>query len=298
MICDVLIITGKDACLGGGHFQRMAALLWRLRTKYYVHACMFVSQSDGKFPVELEKWRVEKIHPARLIVRDMRDSEKDEIHKLKKMGSVCVIDDRGKGRMIADLRVDLLPHFEKTDDAVKGSFLYGYNFIQNLEALSGESIEKKIDVAIYEGFSGDARDYLLSLIPEKLSFCLLGGVKPLCGIKGGNHKCEDDNYARLLCASKVALSHFGIFLYEAHAAHCRPIAVNPTEYHSAISDCAMDDLDLINIGVRETFDSTKAKEAILASAQNPWCTAVESEEVLRKVLQSADDFIEYLLKFL
>lgn len=296
MKCEVLIITGKDAALGGGHFQRMATLLWRLRTQYRVSACMLVSPNEGIIPRELEKWCIETIQPAGLIIRDKRDSAEEEIRELKKMGKVCVIDDRGDGRASADMRVDLLPHYEKTDDAVRAGFLYGYNFIQNLEALSGETIEKEIDVALYGGFSGEARDYLLSLLPDNCSYYLLGGEKLLRGIKGAREKSEDGNYARILCASKAVLSHFGVFLYEANAAKCRIVAVNPTEYHSAISNSARGELDLINFGVRGTFDVTKAKEAVREVLQRPRCSVVESGEVLREVLLSADEFIEWLLK--
>lgn len=298
MICDVLIITGKDNNLGSGHFQRMAALLWRLRTKYRVNAYMLVSPNNGTYPLELKELLVEKTQPAGLIVRDMRDSHEYEIRELKKLGKVCVIDDRGKGRMIADVRIDLLPHFEKTDDAANGSFLYGYNFIQNLEALAGNSIEKKIDVAIYSGFSGESCDYLLTLLPDNCSYCLLGGAKPLIREKGESVQIFDDNYARLLCASKVAMSHFGIFLYEAFAAQCRIVTVNPTKYHSEISESAKEALNLINVGVRGAFDSAKAKDVVLKTLRETLCTVVDSGKVLEGVLLSTDRFAEYLLGLL
>ncbi len=298
MICDVLIITGKDESLGSGHFQRMATLLWRLRTKYGVNAYLFVDPNDGTCPLELKKWLVEKIQPARLIVRDMRDSSAEEIQALKKFGKVCVIDDRGEGRASADIRIDLLPHFEKTHDAVSGSFLYGYNFIQNLEALAGDTIEKKIDIVIYAGYSGEARDYLLTLLPDTCSYCLLGGEKPFIGVKGGSEQSVEGNYARFLCASKAAMSHFGIFLYEAYASGCNIIAVNPTEYHSAISDCAGEELELKNVGIRGSLNITTSKQVISECIQKPRCSIVESGEILKKILLSADNIIEYLLKFL
>ncbi len=298
MICDVLIITGKDTSLGSGHFQRMATLLWRLRTKYRVNAYLFVDPNDGACPGELKKWLVEKIQPARLIIRDKRDSSEEEIQDLKKFGKVWVIDDRGEGRSRAEIRIDLLPHFEKTNDAVKGSFIYGYNFIQNLDVLAGEMIEKKIDVAIYGGFSGEARDYLLTLLPDNCSYCLLGGADSRIGVKGGSEQIIEGNYARFLCASKAAMSHFGIFLYEADASRCNIIAVNPTEYHSSISDCAGEKLELINLGIRGSFDIVTAKKVISEGIQKPRHNIVESGEVLKKTLLCVDNFIEYLLKFL
>lgn len=298
MKCDVLIVTGRDGNLGSGHFQRMATLLWRLREKFCVRACMFVQPNEGGCPPELVQWLVGTIEPAGIIVRDMRDSTEDEIRDLQKKGKVCVIDDRGAGRLRADIRVDLLPHFEKAHDAVRGSFVYGYNFIKNLEELADEIVEKSTDVAIYGGFSGEARDFLMTIIPDNCSYYLLGGARPVSGVKGGKERPKEGNYARILCASKVAISHFGIFLYEAHASLCHVVSVNPTEYHSAISDCAKDDLNLINFGIRGAFDTEMAKKELQKRIQNPRCNAVESGKVRDRALESVDRFVEHLLGFL
>ncbi len=298
MTCDVLIITGKDARLGGGHFQRMAALAWRLANKFQLRVRMIINPREGDAPDELSTLITDEIASASLIVRDMRDSSEKEIIALKKYGKVCVIDDRGKGRTEADYRIDILPHFERKDDAVRGHFLYGYNYIKNLEALKGEIVPKSCDVVLYGGFAGDSGTLLRSIIPDNCSYYILGHRGVIAGTKGIGEEQTSINYARALCASKAALSHFGIFLYEAHAALCRVAAAHPTDYHSAVCESARDELELVNLGVHGSFDVEAAKHAVSALIRKPLCDNVNSAQIMEKALSSVDRFAESLLSLL
>jgi hypothetical protein len=159
-------------------------------------------------------------------------------------------------------------------------------------------VPKTFDAVLYGGFAGDAGALLRSIIPDNCSYYILGHHGAIAGRKGIGEEHASINYARALCASKAALSHFGIFLYEAHAALCRVAAAHPTDYHSAVCESARDELDVVNFGVHGSFDVEEAKRAVLALIRKPVCDNVNSAQVMEKALSSADTFAESLLSLL
>ncbi|MCX7677939.1 MAG: hypothetical protein N2316_01845 [Spirochaetes bacterium] len=297
MMWDVWIVTGVNENLGSGHFQRMAALAWRLRHRYCMRVCMRVMPCVGTIPHEIQEFIQNDVDGAQLILRDMRDSSIEEIAWLKTKGKVCVIDDRGMGRKIADFRIEILPHYVKTDDIIEGNFLYGFNFMRSLELIDAETVEKNIDIAIYGG-NKRTKELLISLIPENARYCLVGGEKIFLGEKGIYERAENINYAFSLCASKVALSHFGIFLYEASLTKCHVDSINPTDYHSRLSDCAQNRIRITNFGTWNSLNVNEAQKTIRLQIQRPISCEIFPSQILSTALGSIDAFIEGLFGML
>ncbi|HEY1406141.1 MAG TPA: hypothetical protein VF857_05985, partial [Spirochaetota bacterium] len=188
-----------------------------------------------------------------LIIRDMRDSDREDIFALKKTAPVVVIDDCGDGRLLADCAIDLLPNlihppFAPTFDAAP--FLFGYNFTRAITMLDDQSFEKDIDLVVYTGVapSPEYQSFITRLVPESWRILIADGTEcALCS--EGKKTGEIASYAESLLRSKILLSHFGISLFEGKLCGCALASVNPTAYHSALADLVRDSMGVVNFGV-------------------------------------------------
>jgi len=263
---EITIVTGWGNHLGTGHIQRMTNLVDFINGHTSMGA-FIVSDSIPEFiPSHLRSSFTRTIQPGcRLIVRDKRDSSIEEMTSLKQSGRVITIDDCGPGRELADCAIDLLPNL-KYSITKKGLFIYGYAFSDSIRRLGNQPIRKDIDYALYCGInpSREIVDFFLSLVPVKSSCAVLAGNASFI-INNGEKLPLDRSYAETLLSTRVLISHFGITLYEGQLAQCRLITMNPTEYHSHLSDRAGSELNCINIGVTGSIDITEAR-ATLARA--------------------------------
>ncbi len=282
----IAVLVGWGEKYGTGHIQRMAALIRHLNTKTDVEALLW-SDSPPKFITGLATIPTGKVRGNRidLIIRDMRDSSAEEMLSLKDRAPVLALDDLGPGRSEADFVLDLLPHAsgllsgEGTPD--DGLFIFGDTFISGLARLGERVIEKTIDYALYTGFGASSEyiTFLKSLLPRSSTNALLQGSSLLVSDSSGSREFGQSDYSLLLLSSKVLISHFGVSLYEAAAAGCRPVAINPTAYHSLLSDHAPTSLGLRNLGVSGTIDREKAVEEIIEAARKPVCDRISASQV-------------------
>lgn len=294
----IAIISGWDGGLGRGHIQRMASLLDHLVRRTDMPAVLLAERPPDFFPEDLRR----HVRPASrgrvaLFVRDMRDSTAEEIRLLKKTAPVLCVDDLGPGRDLADRAVDLLPNPARSDRHPDGGlFLYGYSFCTALSKLGDAVIPKTIDCAIYPGAmsSDDDVRVLLSLVPDGSACAVLRGRDSF--LRRGTYVKEigQDEYARLLLSSRLLISHFGISLYEARAARCRPVALNPTEYHSNLCDIAPAELGIKNLGTRDTFDPSAAAATIREILAEPSVGEVSASLVHSAVRENLDRFCALL----
>ena len=290
MKTDIVIVTGMGAGLGSGHFQRMASLLTGLRDRHRLAVSMIIDPRGGEVPGEILPHVTEEIGVPGLIIRDMRDSTAGEVELLRRHATVCVIDDRGAGRERADFAMDILPHpdGDSGGNTVRGDFLYGYNFLQSLITLEKPVIEKTVDFIAYAGALPDpgGAEWLASVLPRGSDWFLLGKGRPVHYGRDGARAHTDEGYAEMILASRVAITHFGLFLYEASVSGCGLVTVNPTEYHSALADIAGREMELTNLGV---FPGDGREEAalLLKKALDSF-TGKEAgrDETARRVIES------------
>ena len=99
-------------------------------------------------------------------------------------------------------------------------------------------------------------------------------------------------HAEIILSSKAILTHFGITLYEGLISKCRLLSLNPSEYHSRLSDFIMKRTNLINLGEYYKLNITVAKEIIKKVINSPLCMEIDSEEVYCKTIEELDKFIE------
>ncbi len=228
---DITILTDSGPHIGQGHWQRMLLFAWYCShngipvTLVHTHG---VSAPSG-FPVMV----CDSIpQHTDCIIRDMRDSSKEEIENLSAIAPVIVIDDCGEGRSLAHAAIDLLPNiYGTTANTFESSvplFLYGYNFYQSL-TLAPQAIAKDIDCFIYAS-TFDAKP-LCEIIGNTHSFVCSDGTT----LTTNTGIAHDTHYSNLIARSKVVISHFGITVYEAMLCNCNCIIVNPTAYHNKLS---------------------------------------------------------------
>jgi hypothetical protein len=294
----IAIKTSAGEFLGTGHLQRMCSLLWYLNEYKNIRAFLVSDIIYNSIPDALKKYYKTDIDfSPDIIIRDMRDSSEDEIVFLKRTAPVLAIDDNGPGRKAADNAIDILPNPEAEKKEFNSRiFIYGYNFLKALQGLKNKKINKDLDFVLYPGNSAgpDYIDLFASLLPEKSDYAVLQGDNSFV-IKNGNKKNSmESSYAETILSSKAVISHFGITLYEGSLAGCKIIAINPSEYHSKLTDMAGDYLNAINLGVDANLKITDAKIIIKKAVQSPLCSAVKAADVYRKVIDGLENFCSLL----
>lgn len=227
----ITIITDSGPHIGQGHWQRMLLL------SYYCSRnsidVTLLNKTGARTPEGFPIVVADSIpHHTHCIIRDMRDSTKEEIQNLSAIAPVIVIDDCGSGRLCAHAAIDLLPNISgKTANTVTSTvplFLYGYNFYQSLSQ-APRTITKDIDCFIYASTF------------DATPLCKAFGLHIRFVCSDGNRFTTNTelspytNYAQLIARSKVVISHFGITVYEALLCNCHCVIVNPTSYHNELS---------------------------------------------------------------
>jgi len=277
----------------------MAALLWHCRAGQRVSPYLLHSEIPDFFPGPLKEM-ASPAGKADLIVRDMRDSTVEEMEELRKQGPVVALDDLGPGSGRADVQINLLPMPDSEpaarDRAVPECFLYGYGFLSSLERVGGKPLPREVDFAFYPGDGGDEYiSFVLSLLPPKASCVVLGRKGPRLFRKGAFVESPGlKEYAETLLTARVVISHFGITLYEARAAGCEVVSLNPTDYHSRLSDRAPLALNMLNLGTRESIRKEEAAALLksrLASAREE---RADPKKVLEDVRSRLDAFCAFL----
>lgn len=292
----IAIVTAASPALGSGHLQRMTTLLWHLVEVSDLDAVVVAREVGPFFPDPLRPYlRASLPDRAALIIRDMRDSTEDDIEHLARRGPVLAIDDAGPGRALADCAIDLLPN-PTTGASEPEAFIYGWGYVDSLRALAAEDasdIARDIDCAIYPGaFADEARiERLLGLMPAGATSAVLRGAGSFVFRTGAERRPVGScPYARLLLSSRALLSHFGVALYEAHAAGCRPLALNPTAYHARLADLARTRLPVENLGVDGDDDDALLRRRIDAALAAPSPRAVSVHEAFDAVMSRLDAF--------
>ena len=275
----ISIISEWGKTYGHGHLQRMAGLVNFLNSKQSIDSFII---SKNNPPDPFQDFIIPEIKDeTSLIIRDMRDSSEEEIEALKKHAKVLVIDDNGKGKKNADFAIDLLPVPGKNGNYMPECFLYGYNFIQSINNIKEKTIEKSIDLAIYPGMSPDETliNRIISSLPETTRIVVL---------KGNNSLPE------AIISSKVLLTHFGITLYEGDLCGCRIITINPTDYHSELTELIKNELNIINLGILDGLDIEKSIKIINQAIDRPRSMNIELIKIKKIINCRMENFYNYL----
>ncbi|MBN2039024.1 MAG: hypothetical protein JW864_03220 [Spirochaetes bacterium] len=295
----IALKTCYNTSLGMGHIQRMCSLAWYLNANKKLKAYIVSDDVPDTFPDELKPYLKNTIDfSPEIIIRDMRDSETDEIIQLKKTGKIVCIDDNGPGAEKADYIIDILPNLKPHEKSLKfNSYIYGFNFLKSLENLKKRIINKNIDFSVYPGNSAEEEyiDFLISILPEKSNFAMLCGKKSY--LRTNEKKIPMSNsYADVLLSSKILVSHFGITLYEGLISGCGLITINPSDYHSDLTDLIKNKFNLINLGESGKLNSNDAEQAAEKMLKNAeFDNKVNPAEVHQKVLNGLEEFYNLIL---
>lgn len=301
----IAIKTSWGKYFGMGHLQRMTSVLWFLNEIKNKKTFLITDSIPEAFPEELNKYVKKNIDflPS-LIIRDMRDSSKDEIESLRETCKVVSIDDNGIGRTIADYAIDILPNPEKAIKRPglkhKNIFLYGYNFINALFKIKDKTIKKYLDFAIYPGNSADSGriDILTSSLPLNSNFAILNGKDSYTVINGVRKPLKESSYALTILSSKVLISHFGITLYEGFISGCRLFTINPTPYHSLLANMAENNLGLTNLGIYDKINKEETAYILKKSVITPLYRTISGEDVYKTTMDNLEEFYNLLITIL
>lgn len=280
----VSIVTGWGATLGSGHVQRMACLADYLIRERGTRAIIAAGAAPEFLPAAVQDlFAPEPMPGSACIIRDCRDSTVDEMIRLKAIAPVIAIDDCGPGREHADLAIDLLPNLRYSIYR-KDTFIFGYNFADSIRSLGNRRIEKTIDVALYCGMDTppDTLRLLVSLLPDHATAAVLAGEHSYY-IQNGVRSPLDMPLSEALLSAKVLLTHFGITLYEGHAARCRLACINPTSYHADLAERARKDLGILNLGVIGQANPEQARSALASAIRSIPAESIEAAGILRAI---------------
>jgi hypothetical protein len=296
--CAILTAWGES--YGMGHFQRMLFLSRYLEGKG-IPVSLVVNPAEPLPPKEESNIYSQEIpEGSDLIIRDRRDSTRDEIESLMKKAPVIVIDDCGEGRSFACGAIDCLPDLEhwKGDRSFKESpFLFGLTFAQTINDAAGRSFDKDIDLCVYTGHdpSDEYRKYLLAAVPGGMTAVLCDGSRNLM-VRDGKTTDDGPAYPEALLRSKILLTHYGVTLFEGKLCGCALATVNPTTYHDALADRVRNYLGMINFGLSDTATPEKMKKGLKETI--PLAQRIDVDTVRRQIVMHTDLFIARLEEIL
>lgn len=297
----IALVTSCGGGFGTGHLYRMATLLDFLLVDRNLESYL-VAETLPHFPDKnLSAHVVEDIpRNTTLIIRDMRDSSVEEIKSLKRIAPVMVIDDCGEGRGQADEAVDLLPNL-KFSSSLKPfdemPFLFGYNFYSAVKALlPGDKLPKRFDFCFYAGADPTVEyiSFVKSLLPSTVSAIIVDGKKTLL-YEHGKTTESDIQYPEPVLFSENLISHFGITLFEAYLCGCNVFTINPTLYHSQLSDTAT--VELTNFGIYPDINTEKAKKDLKASV-SIHRKVMSADELKNQVVRHTERIFKFIEPFM
>lgn len=299
----ITIVTGTGGILGTGHIQRMLNLAVHLNRKNNFSASIFLTQNEYPLEEKFNGLTTTAISAdTDLIIKDMRDSTIEEMNSLRRIAPVLTIDDSGTGRDLADYIINLLPVPSVNGNAVKPEtslFIYGYNFTEGISLLiDNNSLTKDIDVTVYAGYN-PAPELISSIresIPDSADTVLLKGGEAV-NLSGDVLKSETP-YAEIISRSKIVITHFGLTMFEADACRCKIAALNPTLYHSKLTEIVSADFDVIYSGEYNTLSPEILKNRIEAELKNNTETMISPEEILKKINNGTENLIRYIEKII
>jgi len=295
----ITIVTGTGGILGTGHIQRMLCLAERLNREKSFSASILLKQNVYPLPDKFNSLLTDTI-PADtgLIIRDMRDSSIEEIRSLKKSAPVLAIDDSGEGANYADHKISLLPVPSgglRNDKPDISKFLYGYNFTRGINLLKDRNhLKRDIDVAVYAGYDPSAEliSQIKKSIPENTSSLLLSGGR--AARLTGDISPENINYAEVLSRAKLVITHFGLTMFEAHACGCSIAALNPTSYHSTLTDMISVEFNIIYSSEYRLLSPDVLRNVIDKELNNYNGQYISINVILKKINICTENFIDYI----
>ncbi len=294
----IAIKTSWSDTLGMGHIQRMTSLLWFFNENKKVRTYLLCPSVPDSYPPELLQYVKPDIDfSPDIIFRDMRDSSEQEITNLKKSGKIITIDDNGPGRKLADHAIDILPNPDAATKVLPyENFIYGYNFLKSLSEIREKEIKKEVAFAIYPGNAAKDEyiDFLISLLPENSGYAILKGKDSFIVKNGVKRSLNESAHAETIISSQVLISHFGLTIYEGYISQCRLVTINPSEYHSRLSELVREKFKLENLGVYSKINNKEAIITIKKTAQSPLTGSVKTKNVYNKIIEGLEEFYNVL----
>lgn len=300
---NITIVTGTGGPLGTGHLQRMLNLVSYLEEKNEFEVSLLIKSGTFPLPEKFSRIKIDRF-PAKadLIIRDMRDSEINEILALNKIAPVLAVDDAGEGRSRAAFSIDLLPPPERHSSGSQFNierFIYGYNFSLGIESLGNEYLDARdIDITIYAGFNPS--DELLSSISRSIPggrrAIILSAGKPV--VLTGDPLPDDISYAEILTSSRIVMTHFGITMFEADICGCMVAALNPTRYHSELTDSIKNSIRLVHSAEYKTFDPVLMGDDIENALRKNHSEGFYANDILSRINNGLENFTRYIYKIL
>jgi hypothetical protein len=295
----ITIVTGTGGIFGTGHMQRMLNLAVHLNRTENFNASIFLKHREYPLEEKFNSLLTNTIPSGTgLIIRDMRDSSSEEMQLLKQTAPVLAIDDSGEGCEYADYAINLLPTASgnlKSIRLEKSLFLYGYNFAEGIALLNEKnSFLRDIDIALYAGYepSPELLSSIKTSIPDTFNSVLLAGGKAL-NFTGEILKPEIP-YAEIISRSKIVITHFGLTMFEADACGCKIAALNPSAYHSSLTELVRKDFDIIYSSEYKNFAPDDLKRSVESESVYNTEKDFSPSDIINKINTSTENFIKYL----
>ena len=295
----IVIVTGTGGIFGTGHMQRMLNLAVHLNRTDNLSTSIYLKRKEYPLDEKFNSLLTNTIPAGTgLIIRDMRDSSSEEMQLLKQAAPILAIDDSGEGCEYADYAINLLPAASGNLNKIrleKSLFLYGYNFAEGIALLNEKNdFKRDIDIAVYAGYepSPELLSSIKKSIPDSFNSVLLTGGKAV-NFTGEILKTEIP-YAEIISRSKIVITHFGLTMLEADACGCKIAALNPTAYHSSLTDLVRKEFDIIYSSEYKNFAPDALKKEVESESVYNTEKDFSPSDIINKINTSTENFIKYL----
>ncbi len=280
----VLFCTACGGSYGMGHLKRCLSVIDE--GKSYFESLVYIYKGDkesirkrgelfGNYtfirdPGEWEAFQID------LIVSDMRDTTKKDMHKLKRRAPVISIDDMGAGKDLSCVSINSLP--------LVGDFYSNYHGPEyivignDIKHVTPLPFHKKEGVIVSFGGSDPSNltGYITSILESlRIKPRIIRGPfyhHNMSGLKGEIIEAPVDLYD-LINRAKVLITSFGITMYEAFFLKTPVVLFNHSKYHYELAK----KIPVINLGYRCSIKSDSLKQKLM--------DAINHEELLAKRAQ-------------
>ncbi len=251
----IYFITDIGNSYGRGHFTRMCILASYLK-KYNNNEISFAINHDS----ELLKSEIQnngfdfsyiddllKSDNENITIIDKRETDKELIKKIKQVSKVIIIDSIGSEREFADIVIEMLPSLDSKNNLVN---IKPFS-LTILNTTSKNLIyDKNAPILIYLGSIDELKKNVIDVVSKikDKKFILIDDSNNFNGY--GNIEVKKFSADIFNIPFSAVITYYGLTAFEAMSFSIPVFLVNPSDYHSKLSDLCSD----IFIHVRNISD--------------------------------------------
>lgn len=243
----IYFITDIGNSYGKGHFTRMCILASYLKKHNNYEISFSINYGNELLKSEIQNNGFDfsyiddllKSDNKNITIIDKRETDKELIKRISKVSKVIIIDSIGGEREYADIVIEMLPSLEGED---KSNLVNIRPFsLTILNTIDKNSVyDKNAPILIYLGFIDELKKNVVDIVSK------IKGKKFILIDDSDNFKNYENIEVKKFSTNifniplSAVITYYGLTAFEAISFSIPVVLINPTDYHSRLSDLCAD----------------------------------------------------------